>query len=1669
MKSFSAVGVLLFFVFATLSFLPLVVANNYFSDVSVSLPDGTFITNENISLKGAVIQTNYTSAGVLVSLNAPAVSQSINVTIINKNGTFYANYTLTTDSNGNFYSRSAYSSTSVLINAPSVTGYYYLSAAYTDPNSTRWYSQVEFQVVNKSVDVLRVSTEKATYNSGDRVVIQAEAVKIIGDKVLYVSNVTVNGSVRNVSLSQIGSNFTCTTGSNGKCTVNVSAQSTSGKYIVELENFKAFGSFYVVPFSYALYMKDELGKSVKNVFALGEQGSVEVSVVNTSAATDIYNFSGYIVDSSGNVVKAINSTFLNSNNSFVNTFTFTFDALTFSYGAYRAIISVQKQGGSVISTSTSFEVKDWVLSFNKRSASSGFEYEFSAFLNKTLYFEVYPTYRTNGSVIPGINVTFFTVNLKDMLNNIVDSRNVTWNVTCAKAGCYEFYINASSLPGKYTLYVTLSNGGSTQTKSQVINVISGVMSAQSTDKDGTIKELFGSNEFVYLTLANYNATAFFNVSDAEIFSIMYMNGTELNYTQANLGSWNAIVPNNNISEWGWNVTSQRLKLEVPNAGGMYTVTLFGNNRTLGATTRFIVNPYDICSSAKDTPGTVGSGNYYARQFKKTDIIYFEIKILQANNPTGRATALNNSAGNSSNAGLGSACIVDTTTKQAVTNATLAILGVRNTESGTLQNINTTSSVCQASDSSGTYSCTVQPLTKWDGGLNSVSFNIVAKDGTSGIATAQFEARSFYMYGYTSTWQNNPGSNITLNVQLYEAGGNWWGGGGSGGLGGTVTVKKIEYMGRDGEWIWPPVSSDYNASALNASTITSGSGSISLPASFNTAGAWKTGNYRAVLQATTTSGDTDYGYAWFGVKLFDVYGVPIECNALGCSYKSFFNSRENISLYVKVSKAGDYSYSAAAGQSLGIGTGNLSVANITISVKKVQDCRTWPCKELNSTEYTSTSITVNDSSPWYWNANTTGQSRYFISINSSKGSWNTGYYSVVLDVNGTDTGYAWFNTIAFYVDSQPVDRNGSTYVYSIRGNQPMYFNMTTVKAYKGGYYVGSTQFRYNTTDYVNVTMTDMSLRLWDQSAQRLIEYTYPDNLSVQRLGVNGSGVLNVSFSNGTWPTGYYWGSVTLRSAENETSNGWLWFNVQPFRVQLTSNTYSVDTDQCVNATISVYDPDWSSSRILRENNFSITGVSENTYTASGSSLTTYANFTTLSFNGTGNVTLCPNSGAWGSGSWGGYHYLNILVKNNVTNETNTGWLSFRTIPFQISWGSIIGGTNKASNANFTVPVNISKSTTGASASGNLTKVYQWRYDSSTQYRGTKEEYVFNVGNCWSNISGQCNITGLQNVTIWPPTTGWKVGYNYLQADWAKTTDATSTLQDWSGIYFEGREAYNGYYNNVDTNGNWKYYFNTTENMTIKLFVRDSSYNGVAVNVTSISYASSSSNCYSEWCKSYTTPSSANWAVAGGDGRSTAAAGSIITFKAPSGGWGKGFYSIKASVSGSAGTATVTGGGLQVKDFVVPNITIVAPLNNATYNATNLSFSATTSKNAQCNLYITNWNNFNISYCGSTWDVINASNGTAPTPQKKGACNSTLYNYTGTRYYSEWVSNNYRSTYNGSVSTYAYGTYLTTGTTSHTYTVNATGWTNQNYGIQVSCYDSEYNWASEVGAFRWVNQT
>src|SRR3989344_3185894 len=238
---------LLVFVFCSVFYLQLVSAA-YIVDFSFTVPQSVYTTGERVEVRGYLLLKNYSSNGTLVSNYSAIASGIVNLTISNETANITGfNYNFTTDSQGVFYSRSDYYTSAPLVNAPNNSGTYRLRAEYRDPENALWYSTVEVRVVNQSIDLIRVNPTKTSYNPSENIVINAEAVKIVGDRTVYVSNVSINGSIQNVTNKTALSTCNCTTGDNGKCTTSVTAPSAYGSYFIETNNYKAFSRFSVIP------------------------------------------------------------------------------------------------------------------------------------------------------------------------------------------------------------------------------------------------------------------------------------------------------------------------------------------------------------------------------------------------------------------------------------------------------------------------------------------------------------------------------------------------------------------------------------------------------------------------------------------------------------------------------------------------------------------------------------------------------------------------------------------------------------------------------------------------------------------------------------------------------------------------------------------------------------------------------------------------------------------------------------------------------------------------------------------------------------------------------------------------------------------------------------------------------------------------------------------------------------------------------------------------------------------------------------------------------------------------------------------------------------------------------------------------------------------------------
>ena len=894
-----------------------------------------------------------------------------------------------------------------------------------------------------------------------------------------------------------------------------------------------------------------------------------------------------------------------------------------------------------------------------------------------------------------------------------------------------------------------------------------------------------------------------------------------------------------------------------------------------------------------------------------------------------------------------------------------------------------------------------------------------------IGYGTFEARAFYLWAWTSDWRNKPTSNISLQIQMYQPGTSWWSNyGNSGGLSGTVSVEKVQYNGNIGEWIWPPIEYDYNTTNLNSSIISGGNGNLTLPVSRSPDGVWKSGSYSVVLRGTDSdSGESDYGQAWFEIRQWDAYASPVTTYGSGYQYKSSFNSKDNISLYVKISEAGDYS--GNSGTDLG--------GNVTISIKKIQDYSSWPPKEINSSSYIATSIVVDESSPWYSSATHASHSGYIINLTPVDGTWDTGYYNVVLDINDTESGWGYFNAIAFYANAEPSDADGD-YLYTTNGTGPVFFNVTTTKSQK--YYYSS----YTNADYIDTTVRDSILRTWSARSYEQIEYNYPEDFNITPLSVNGSTILNFTKNNGNWDSGYYSGEITLEDNESQTANAYLWFNVQLFRVDASSASSTIGTTSNLTVNLSIYNPDWSSNTLL-DGNYTVTEVVENNWGYYGNNPTFHTDYSPSAsdyFNQETVLRVEAPSGGW----TGGWKSATVTVYDNDNEVTQEGWISFEVALFDITVNSVTNQDSITANSNVTVNVSLTNPDDSSDSIGNLSQLYDW----DCQYYCIQQYYNFTVGNCKSWIDGSCMINGTQNVNVVVPSGGWSDGYHYLTAVYTETTNADSSKENWD-IWFKIAKAYDGWFSNEDEDGNWQYYVGFGDNATFKMYL----YNGsqswpytydVDVIVTSVEYSEDGDDCWDDYCRDWTE---ANWTVVGGNANNTLnGTTGYLTIINP-GEWERGYHTVRMNITGDRGSSTIQTGYFYVKDLTGPNITIHSPEENSTITD-DFWFNATTSENSTCYLYLLNYGNYDSWYC---WN------------NNTGLCDSTQW--TGDTYFYKYISEYVEYDWG-----YTYGDEdFVTGNHNHRYLfdVSSLSLSDQDYVVYAYCYDVDWNYISKSVPFTY----
>ncbi|MBI4360372.1 hypothetical protein HY572_01215 [Candidatus Micrarchaeota archaeon] len=1465
-------------------------------DLKLFVAKNFFDQNESIELFGTLF--NVTATSGVASTFTPLANQNITINFTNSSGNLTNQYNFTTDVNGSFYSNSSFYPSATLVYAPNVSTVYTLRAGYLESGAV-YFSSVSIQVGNATVQHLLLQPNKAEYAPGEAMNVTATALRGTGTQAVKVANVFVNGTVRYLNQT-ILQNFSCTTGSDGSCTANMTAPGSAAldTFVLEANHFLGYSLFYVTSFSVIVEVRDQEGKQIKDVFAQTESGVVRVGirVNNTVPSSGNYNATVQITHSNGTLVQALSSLTFNANNTYTNQSTFS--ASTLGEGTYVVNVSATDAANNVRRVQRAWlQVRAWTLDFQKSVANSGFEYGYTTLPNRTLRFEVLPQFRANGTIITGIASTF-RYDLKTPLGvTVQNASSATYNASCNVSGCYEFNLTAPSAIGTYLLSVTMTSGGvsRTQTKTLFVNGLTGT--ASTVDSAGLSKAVFGINEFLNINFTLKNATGVVNVTNASVISVTYENGVDSNYSQqTNLSLMNT---SDAVLQWAWNASSNRLVLDVPKQGGLYSVEAYINNQSAKTSVQFFANPYDTCFSAKASASESASDYFW--QFRPSDTVYMQITVTEAENAVGGNTS-SITAALSNNYGRGNSCSFNSNQKQSVVNASINITQALNLEKGAAESLNLTASGCQSLSTQGHYLCTLKPNdTAWDTGKYAVEFSIRSQDGNvSDVGNAFFEAREFYVYGYTTNWINKPASNITLNIQVYEAGSGWWTS--STGLSGTASLQRVEYHGNIGEWFSSSTPFNYNTSALNSSTIANGAGTLTLNANGTPSGAWPAGYYTARIQVTTDDGRTDYGDAWFEVRNWDAWAQQVDVDT-AIQYRYSNAPNQTVQLYLRITNAGEYSDNG--GNSLG--------GNVTVRVKSIDQWTSNGRIELPRSQYTANPITVNQSSPYPGSLTYT---THILNITPAT-QFPTASFNVVLELNSTQNnvnlrqqGWGWFTIKAFHAEAQPVNLTTGAYQYTSRGKSAMGFNVTTAMDQRNSYQSG-----LSLASLINTTIVDLRLTqgVYEAGQYRSSTLSYPQNINFSPTYVNGSTKINVSKNVGNWSAGWYWGEMTLQDSAGARQNAYLWFSVEPFIIQLSYPNNRIGRSDNLTGTIAITDPGNGANMNTSTSNYTITQIREVRWTNAGQTTRNAVIYGNQSWNGSlANFTFQPPAatGKWQPSDWG-WANVEVVVRDESDNSTRTQWMGFQVLSFdpQITRTS---NQNIAANANVTLSVLMRQPNGSGHAAGNLTQI---RYYDYSTYQSKIASFVVN-GSCASwNSTGGCMLNSTYQypngtqiaqtlpVTVVPQSGSWPEGYNYLEFDFTDTSDASVLVRPSNNVYFNVvppvRASY--YFVNTSTMQS-QYQFARTDAMGVNMYsFTDINGNALQVNVTNVEYYAGSE--WREALRQYTSVPS--FTVVGNLSKQIGSGSSgVISIPAPSGGWPSGSVQLRVSLV-KTGNTTVSG--------------------------------------------------------------------------------------------------------------------------------------------------------------------
>lgn len=1250
-------------------------------------------TEKNLYEKNTLI--NYT-AYADVNLSANVSVSLINMTT----GTVY-NYT-NVSATQNYFTAS--------LNASVTNSGEYVIRSEFAYNGTRYINDMIVKISGASH--FSIFADRVSYSPGEAINF---TVKAQDSSKLDVPDEFVAVKLSYMNYTPITQTSGATSGA-GEFSSSLTAPSSSGNYILSANDWLAYTTIAVGGFDMISYSGDITG-SVKYKYGLNEDGYIYVDLLTSNKT----KYSGALETISMNITYPSGAS---------NATSATYQGAKWNYSLRLNESGSYSVNASVVSNALGITK---YMSFNFSAAIYEIKTSVKNSRGTNIFFpnETVPisakVYNSSSGEIMSSNFSGgWSLELLNYNGSI--AMNISNSTGRGSDNSYSFSFLANMTPGNYYVRIRLNQS---ETSDDVIMQDHDAQ-AMPVDQDYQFKNIFipGKNNARILTTL-MNASGDMNVTGISVLSIKKSGSGNIK----NRLSINTSLVDYKLSRAGL------VEFAPPVDAGWYYAKMLVNNRYI-AETWFSVKVYATCSQLSGYKWFVGSGEDASLQvtvYAAQETGFMESiggkDGTQGSQATGGGSSFGSMYGMPSCSGGGNSTGGNSTSGNVSANVQVTVAKITNVLTSEDYTKKLSSLPTGTTNSNGNVTLNItKPSGGWSGGSYIVELDLKDNNNNTDKGFASFNVKSFWINVWPQQtsgywiWYFGPRQNFTFNVYSYNST-NTWGSYNSwynSGVGDNCSVANVYYQGSGGEWFWPP--KQIEASKYN-STCAGSQGKFNLTVVPNSA--FKSGSYMVRVRVNTST-DADVGDGWFSVKIYNVY---LKSNTSNYYDSWYIGSGSNASFRFEITYANNTDWSCGWDPSRACANRVNETLNVTIT--KVLRSDNWMPAEYAGWKYNA-SVINGTGVVSYGSMNITAGNGTIVLIpkgGTGNSSWESGYYNVIVDVTGsegTETGYAWFESRPFFVEATPVN-NSAGYPSKWRYKSTDTITLNVSAASKPSWMKYYSSYSGASYQYSDANITSISLSRYDYSTWRM------QNVSVTNYTPSIiSGVTVVNITPASLQPGSYNLEITLRDNQSNVGKGYAWFEVRDFTLSAQTANWKWKFNNSENITLAVMACDadtwWCSGSGLTGVAVNVTKV-QRTGTWPYTDVAGWAsNSSNTTANGAG-LNVYRASGSWDSG----YYTAEVTgTYNNITQTANV-WFEIESFSMNV-WANKWEYTMRE---NVSLSVQLGKDVTISNVSvncGNWPSYQTYSYASGTL-----------------NVSPTSLSSGTSNITFIPSSGKWPSGY------------------------------------------------------------------------------------------------------------------------------------------------------------------------------------------------------------------------------------------------------------------------------------------------------------------------